>query len=200
MFTPEASEEPGAVSNERIAELMREHIEVLPYDPSWPGLFAVEEQRLRSLLSPDLLIRIDHIGSTAVPGCHAKPVIDIQVEVKDLERARREVVPLLQAHGYEFIWRPSIGEMAPFYAWFIKRDAAGRRTHHVHMVEPDTASEGRIIFRDRLRASPVLIRRYEALKQDLLDRFADDRAAYTQGKTAFIQEVIHGRMPGARNE
>ena len=195
MSIPEASDPSGAVSLDRIAQLMHEHIDVVPYDPSWPARFAEEERYLRTLLPTGLLIRIDHIGSTAVPGCTAKPVIDIQVEVTDLERAKQEVVPLLQARGYEFIWRPSIGEMAPFYAWFIKRDGAGGRTHHVHMVEPDTASEGRILFRDRLRAEPELVRRYEALKQDLLRRFADDRAAYTQGKTSFIQDVIHNRIP-----
>lgn len=183
------------MSLDRIAELMHEHIDVLPYDPAWPARYADEERRLRSLLPHDLVLRIDHIGSTAVPGCSAKPVIDIQVEVNDLGRARQQAVPQLQGSGYEFIWRPSIGEMAPFYAWFIKRDTAGRRTHHIHMVEPDTASEDRIRFRDRLRSRPDLVRRYEALKQELLRRFADDRAGYTQGKTAFIQDVIHDRIP-----
>ena len=195
MSTLDASEHDGAASPDRMAELMHEHIEVMPYDASWPQRYAEEERLLRALLPPGLVMRIDHIGSTAVPGCSAKPVIDMQVEVTDLERAKREVAPLLLQRGYEFIWRPSIGEIAPFYAWFIKRNGTGSRTHHVHMVEPDTASEGRILFRDKLRATPDLVRRYEVLKQDLLRRFADDRAAYTQGKTAFIQDVIHDRIP-----
>jgi GrpB-like predicted nucleotidyltransferase (UPF0157 family) len=92
--------------------------------------------------------------------------------------------------AYEFIWRPTIGEHGPFYAWFIKRNAKGERTVHVHMVEPDEASEDRLLFRDHLRAHPHEAQRYEALKQGLAHAHPDDRAAYTLSKTPFIAEVI----------
>ena len=174
----------------RLEELIKEHVDLVPYDPSWPLLYAKEEQFLRTALPVDLFIRIDHIGSTAIPGCSAKPVIDVQVTVRDLERVKREVVPLMEKEGYEFIWRPTIGERAPFYAWFIKRNSAGERTHHIHMVEPDNASEDRILFRDHLRAHPEEVERYESLKHDLALAHAKDRAAYTQGKTAFIADMV----------
>lgn len=183
---------------ERITELTREHIAIEPYDPAWPMRYAEEEDRLLRSLPPDLVIRIDHIGSTSVPGLSAKPIIDVQVEVSSLERVRREVVPIMKDLAYEFIWRPSIGEHGPFYAWFIKRNAQGERTFHVHMVEPDEASDDRLLFRDHLRAHPEEAQRYEALKQGLAAAHPNDRAAYTLSKTPFIAEVIR-KAREARN-
>lgn len=175
---------------ERIAELMRERIAIVPYQPQWVERYASVEQRLRRSLPEDLFTRIEHIGSTAVPGLSAKPIIDVQVEVTSLDRVRREVVPIMQDLAYEFIWRPSMGERAPFYAWFIKRDASGRRTFHVHMVEPDEASAERLLFRDFLRRHPNCARDYEALKQHLAHEHPADREAYTRLKTPFIQDIL----------
>ena len=178
------------ISTERIAELTREPIAITPYDPAWPARYATEELRLKSVLPGELCSRIAHIGSTAVPGLSAKPIIDIQVEVTDLERVRSQVVPVMQQLGYEFIWRPTMGERAPFYAWFIGRDERGQRTFHVHMVEPDQATADRLLFRDFLRAHPEVARQYEALKQGLATAHPADRAAYTHAKTPFIAEVL----------
>ncbi|MBL8012173.1 MAG: GrpB family protein [Flavobacteriales bacterium] len=178
------------ISRERIAELGREHIAVMPYDPAWPARYAEEEERLSRSLPPAIIRRIAHIGSTAVPGLSAKPIIDIQVEVTSLDRVRREVVPIMQDLDYEFIWRPSMGERAPFYAWFIKRDAQGQRTFHVHMVEPDEASTDRLIFRDFLRKHPLCARDYEALKHRLASEHPADRESYTRRKTPFIQDIL----------
>jgi GrpB-like predicted nucleotidyltransferase (UPF0157 family) len=176
---------------ERMLELLHERITVTPYDRRWPVMYAEEEAFLHSALPADLVIRIDHIGSTAVEGCSAKPIVDIQVEVKSLERVRTEVVPAMEGHGYEFIWRASIGEHSPFYAWFIRRDEGGTRTHHIHMVEPDMASEDRILFRDHLRRHPAEVLRYEKLKHALSEAYPNDRDSYTKGKSDFIRSVVH---------
>lgn len=177
-------------SLQRIAELASEPIEIMPYSSEWPVRYAAEELRLRTALPLDLCLRIAHIGSTAVPGLSAKPIIDIQVEVSDLQRVRSEVVPVMERLGYEFIWRPTMGERAPFYAWFIGRDELGRRTFHVHMVEPDEATRDRLLFRDHLRAHPEAAKQYEQLKQGLASAHHGDRTAYTHAKTPFIAEVL----------
>lgn len=178
------------ISAQRIAELSCEPIAIVPYSEEWPVRYAAEEARLRAILPPDLCTRIAHIGSTAVPGLSAKPVVDIQVEVTDLQRVRSEVVPLLEALGYEFVWRPTMGEKAPYYAWFIGRHPDGRRAFHVHMVEPDEATVDRLLFRDFLRAHPDVARQYEALKHELASAHPVDRATYTRSKTPFIDGVL----------
>ncbi|MEO8066503.1 MAG: GrpB family protein [Flavobacteriales bacterium] len=174
----------------RIAELSREHIAIAPYDERWPERYAEVEMRLERSLPLDLCSRIAHIGSTAVPGLSAKPIIDVQVEVCDPDRLRREVVPIMRELGYEYIWRPTMGEHAPYYAWFIARNARGERTEHIHMVEPDAATEARILFRDFLRTHPEEALRYEALKRSLNAAHPNDRAAYTNGKTSYITSIV----------
>jgi GrpB-like predicted nucleotidyltransferase (UPF0157 family) len=175
---------------DRIAELTRERIDIVPYDERWPQRYHALETKLQRSLPLDLVTRIAHIGSTAVPGLSAKPIIDVQVEVVSLDRVRRDVVPVMDDLGYEYIWRPTMGERAPFYAWFIGRDARGERTEHVHMVQPDQASVDRLIFRDHLRAHPEEALRYEALKRALHAAHPNDRAAYTIGKTDYITGVV----------
>lgn len=174
----------------RIEVLQREKIALVPYDPEWPQRYATVEAEVKALVPRMLVQRIAHIGSTAVPGLSAKPIIDVQVEVMDLEEVRREVAPLMEAAGYEFIWRPTMGDAAPYYAWFIKRDAHGERSVHVHMVQAGQASVDRIVFRDFLREHPDQAARYESLKHELAKRFPKDRAAYTQQKTAFVNEML----------
>lgn len=180
----------------RIAALMKERIAVVPYDPEWPKRYADLEQRLKKLLPKNLVQRIAHIGSTAVPGLSAKPIIDVQVEVNDMDEVVERVVPMLEELGYEFIWRPSIGESEPFYAWFIGRDARGERTEHIHIVAPDHTSAERIIFRDLLRRHPEEAAAYEELKTALAKKHAKDRVAYTQGKTEFIKATLRKGRDG----
>ncbi len=188
--------QPGASPADRdrpaaVARLIAEDIAIEPHDPAWPVAFAREQAHLRACLPGDLVGRIEHFGSTAVPGLAAKPILDMLIEVTDLEAVKARVVPLLTAQGYEYLWRPTFGDATPpFYAWFIKRDPeSGRRTHHLHMVEADfTGHWDRLLFRDQLRAHPELAREYAALKRRLAEA-SEDRVAYTQGKTAFIVRV-----------
>lgn len=174
----------------KIDALMRERIAVVPYMEEWTQRYAELEVKLKRLMPRRLVQRIAHIGSTAVPGMSAKPIIDVQVEVNDMDEVVREVVPLLEAEGYEFIWRPTIGELEPFYAWFIKRNDEGERTEHIHVVTPDRASVDRIVFRDHLRNHPEEASAYEALKAELARKYVKDRAAYTAGKSAFILAAL----------
>jgi GrpB-like predicted nucleotidyltransferase (UPF0157 family) len=179
-----------SVPHQRIEELTHEHIDLVPHDPAWTGRYADLEMLLSRSLPVGLVTRMAHIGSTAIPGLWAKPIIDVQVEVITLDRVRREAVPIMCDLGFEYIWRPTMGEKAPFYAWFIQRNAKGERTAHIHMVEPDAASEDRLLFRDFLRMHSEEALQYEALKHRLRTAHPDDRAAYTQGKTAYIAAIV----------
>jgi GrpB-like predicted nucleotidyltransferase (UPF0157 family) len=177
---------------DRIRRVTSEPVEIVDYDPDWPAAFEREKERLLACLPGDLVVRIEHFGSTAVPGLAAKPIIDLLVEVTDLEAVRERAVPILESQGYEHFWRPTFGDAGePFYAWFIKRDpASGRRTHHIHMVEGDFASHwDRLLFRDYLIAHPDVAAQYGALKRRLAAEASTDRVGYTEAKGDFIQRA-----------
>ena len=177
---------------EKIKRVLRDRIEVVPYDPNWPAMFAAERDHLRQCLPVDLIRRIEHFGSTAVPGLPDKPIIDIIVEVRDLQVTRERIAPLLEAQGYDYFWRPTHGnDGPPWYAWFIKRDAQGRRTHHIHMIEAHFEHWDRLLFRDYLIAHPETASQYADLKTQLCRKFLNDRVAYTEGKTAFITQTTN---------
>jgi GrpB-like predicted nucleotidyltransferase (UPF0157 family) len=175
---------------EKIARVVKEEVAVVPYDPCWPDMFEQERLHLQSCLPADLVKRIEHFGSTAVPGLAAKPIVDILVEVASLDETKQRIAPILEAQGYDYFWRPSWGDDAPpFYAWFIKRDKDGNRTHHIHMVEAQFEHWDRLLFRDYLIEHPDVAQEYGNLKKKLSNAHYIDRVAYTQAKSDFITRV-----------
>jgi len=175
---------------EKIQRVVQEDAAIMPYDPRWPELFEEEKTHLLSCLPSELIRRIEHFGSTAVHGLPAKPIVDMLVEVTSLEETRERIVPLLEAQGYDYFWRPTWGDdTPPFYAWFIKRDSHGNRTHHIHMVEHEFEHWDRLLFRDYLIEHADVAKEYGYLKVRLAAGHADDRVAYTKAKTNFILKV-----------
>ena len=120
-------------------------IEVVAYDQRWVGLFAVAERELRAVLAP-FVVEIEHIGSTAVPGLAAKPVIDIQVGVRTLDDSA-EIVAAVESLGYEYV--PEFEDELPDRRYF-RRWANGRRSHQIHLVERSNTDwwDRHVRFRD----------------------------------------------------
>jgi GrpB-like predicted nucleotidyltransferase (UPF0157 family) len=175
---------------ERIKRIVQEEVTIVQYNREWPRLFDEEKAHLLRCLPNELLGRIAHFGSTAIPGLSAKPVVDMLVEVTSLEETKKRIVPVLESQGYDYLWRPSFGEdVPPFYAWFIKRDAHGNRTHHLHMVESNFEQWDGLLFRDYLIEHPHAAKEYEKLKVRLAREYPRDRVAYTDGKTEFVVRV-----------
>jgi GrpB-like predicted nucleotidyltransferase (UPF0157 family) len=177
---------------QRIRRAVQEDVAIVPYDPRWPDVFRQEMEHLLSCLPAELIRRVEHFGSTAVPGLAAKPVVDLLVEVEDLQATRTRIAPLLESQGYDYFWRPTHGDDGPpFYAWFIKRDpGSGARTHHIHMVEADFGEHwDRLLFRDYLIEHPRVAREYQDLKLRLAAAHPNDRVAYAKGKTEFVLRV-----------
>src|SRR5436305_6361661 len=151
-----------------------EEIRVEPYDPSWPAKFAAERELvLGCFITPPL--GVEHIGSTAVPGLAAKPVIDIQVLVTDL-RHGQEAIPDLEATGYSY-WRGNPDTSKLFMVKGLP-PAAPQRTHHLHVYADAAEFDRHLCFRDRLRADPDLRDAYQMLKLRLAAEHRDDREAY----------------------
>jgi len=174
---------------ERIKQITQEPIEIVLYNPQWPHDFTKEKEHLLSILPHELIYRIEHFGSTAIPGLSAKPIIDILVEVRSLSDTKKHIVPKLTKQGYEYLWRPIIGESPPYYAWFIKRNKKNKRTHHIHMVEADSELWDRLYFRDYLREFPSIAKQYDSLKKTLAAKYPKDRVRYTKEKSAFIKKI-----------
>lgn len=180
----------------KIARVLSEKISIVPYDTHWPEMFEQERLHLLSCLPADLIKRIEHFGSTAVPGLTAKPIVDMLVEVTSLDETRKRIAPVLEAQGYDYFWRPSWGDdTPPYYAWFIKRDKNGNRTHHIHMVQSYLEHRDKLLFRDYLIENPAVAKEYGNLKIKLSREFENDRVAYTKAKTDFIVRIINSVKP-----
>jgi GrpB-like predicted nucleotidyltransferase (UPF0157 family) len=159
-------------------------VEVVVYDPSWPSRFLEEQALLAKALKPWLVAQIDHVGSTAVPGLAAKPVIDIAAPVASLEDSRAAIEAVRQM-GYHYY--PHKPEQMH---WFCK-PAPAVRTHHLHIVAHGSAAwTDRLAFRDALRADAVLAAQYAGLKLRLAAEYRSDREAYGAAKAPFIQAAL----------
>jgi GrpB-like predicted nucleotidyltransferase (UPF0157 family) len=165
-------------------------ITIAEYDSRWPSLYEEERDRIVDVLG-DVVLDIQHVGSTAVPGLGAKPIIDIMVAVADLAVIEECIQPL-EALGYEFQGEAGV----PGRLFFGK---GVPRTHHVHMVEQEgDVWKNALLFRDFLRANPEEANQYHQLKRQLAARFGADREAYTEAKTEFIESVLaRARAAGA---
>lgn len=159
-------------------------IELVAYDPSWPSKFEAERAHLEGVLAKWLVGSIEHIGSTAVPGLAAKPVIDIMAPVKTLESSRPAIEAVV---GAGYVHYPYMGDVMH---WFCK-PTPEERTHHLHLVPIGSRLWfERLAFRDALRSSVTLANEYADLKAQLAARFRTDREAYTKAKTPFVNHVL----------
>jgi GrpB-like predicted nucleotidyltransferase (UPF0157 family) len=151
-----------------------------PYNPAWPGAFAREAGTLIEALGSHIDGGVHHVGSTAVPGLTAKPVIDIMIGVRDLNSSRPCIDLLAELEYCYAPHRPDVMH------WFCKPDPA-------HRTPPPASGPGRfprftdvLAFRDYLRAHPAAVQQYETLKLALTAQHATDRDAYTDGKSSLV--------------
>jgi len=162
---------------------MSDPIVIVPYDPEWPKRFAELGHRLRGALG-DAALRIDHIGSTAVPGLDAKPIVDIQISVASFEPLDACRLPLERA-GYVF--RADNADRTKRYF----RERPGDRRTHIHVRCAGSWSEqAGLLFRDYVRAHPDDAAQYAELKRALAGKHREDRVEYTDAKAPFIWDVL----------
>lgn len=164
-------------------------IRIFPYDPAWPTAFESEARRVRARFGKRAL-RIDHVGSTAVPGLAAKPVIDIQVSVATLA-ARVAIDGDMAALGYTHV---DLGAFDRVYPFFVI-PAEWPATHHVHLCEAGGEQERKhLAFRDYLRAHAEIAAEYVALKRALAREHGGatmaERERYSLAKGEFVRSVL----------
>ncbi len=169
---------------------MSEPVRIVPYDPVWPGMFEEERAVLEDAIGSWVTDGIHHVGSTAVPGLSAKPVIDILVGVEGLEESLLSFERLV---ALDYLYSPYRHEEMH---WFVKPDP-DERTHQLHLVPADSPRfRMELRFRDVLRGDDALAGEYAGLKHDLAEQFEHDREAYTEAKTAFVTRVLLGGQLG----
>ena len=156
-------------------------------DPVWPAMFEQERVRIQAALG-SIVITIEHIGSTAVPGLAAKPIIDLLVGVRSLDEARSSCLEPMQALGYTYI--------AEYDSWLpdemlFRKGVPGPWTHHAHVTEPAGSRWDEYLqLRNYLRRHPETARAYADLKRALALEFEDDIAGYRNAKRRFVHAVI----------
>ena len=166
---------------------MPEQVHIATYDPHWPVRFEEERGRIEGVIGC-WLAGVEHVGSTAVPGLDAKPVLDVMVGLRSMSAADRCVEPLISL-GYSY-WVEGVEPHHRLFAKFVDAEWTAR-THNLHLVEAgDRYWKEHLLFRDYLRADPVTAREYVKLKYELARRYKDDREAYTAAKSQFIAAVL----------
>jgi GrpB-like predicted nucleotidyltransferase (UPF0157 family) len=168
---------------------------VVDYDPEWAVLFEAEAQAIHRAAG-GLSLKVEHVGSTAVPGLPAKPVVDIAVAIQT-----RDFIPDLtrQLTAIGYINRGDAGAADGGYL-LVKESEPEVRIVHLHIVEEtDIRWQNYIEFRDILRANDTIRKQYADLKTQLGARFQDNRKSYTEGKSDFIGEVLRVNSSAQRN-
>lgn len=164
-------------------------ITVVDYDPRWPALFETLRAEVAGVLG-DLALAIEHVGSTAVPGLAAKPIIDIDV----LLRSASELsvcIERLAGIGYKHRGDLGVPEREAFAA------PPGRPAHHLYVCPPESREFRRhVAVRDYLRTHPSDASAYGELKRSLAVRYRDERSAYNDAKKEFVEALLRSAAPG----
>jgi GrpB-like predicted nucleotidyltransferase (UPF0157 family) len=162
------------------------NIVIVNYDPRWPSMYEQERTRLLAVIGAHISA-IEHVGSTAVPGLAAKPVIDIMLGVDSLAAADPCIGPIEQL---DYVYVREYEDDIPDRRYFKKVLVDGTHTHHVHLVETTSAFwDDHLLFRDYLIAYPQTAWDYERLKRALAPHFSNSND-YSDAKTDFILEVV----------
>ncbi|WP_309122995.1 GrpB family protein [Paenibacillus sp.] len=162
---------------------MKVPIEIVPYSPDWPEQFRTIGSQVRRALG-EAAIRIDHIGSTAVPGLAAKPIIDIQVSVDRLEPTEAYAERMI---GIGYTWRADNPDRTKRYF----RESPGMDRTHIHMrVRGSWSEQFALLFRDYLRSNPEEAGGYAAMKREQAQRFRLDRDSYVDAKEPMIWDIM----------
>jgi GrpB-like predicted nucleotidyltransferase (UPF0157 family) len=164
--------------------LQNEKVKLSGYNPVWQKLYKKEEKLLIPIVEKYGL-GIEHIGSTAIPGSKAKPIIDMVIGVKSLKDGEKLIKPLKKL-GYEC--RHDAGIIKRY---FFTKGNKTHTTYHLHIVKFNSNLwKNQLLFRDYLRKNKEAVKKYNELKEKLAEKYKDDRKKYVVGKGEFIKSII----------
>ena len=164
--------------------LHKDKVSLVDYCSDWPQEFEKEKKKLQKIFSGSALA-IEHVGSTAIPGLSAKPILDIAVAVAN-EETLIKLIPVLTNAGYDVLdLVEKCGEI------LARKGKPECRTHYIHVeVMGSTYWNNHILFRNYMLKHPETVKQYEVLKRRLATEFQEDRKKYTATKNEFIQNIL----------
>ncbi|MED5017359.1 GrpB family protein [Paenibacillus chibensis] len=162
-----------------------EQVNIAEYNPEWAAEYEQEKTKITQALQ-DILLGMEHIGSTSVPGLGAKPIIDMMAGIRDLEELKPFHIERLAEIGYEYVEHAHFPERR-----FFRRGQWRAGTHHLHIY----AFHGehwnqQLLFRNYLLTHPDAVEEYLHLKKNMAELYPNDRAKYTEAKAPFIQSIL----------
>ena len=175
------------LSKEEIGQLFP--IEISAYKDDWPKLFEEERNLINGAVEPGLFSRIEHFGSTSIPGIHAKDTIDILMQVEFDELDNEKLIEQMKALGYAFNWQHEGLNKHMIFVKGYNIDSPKDQTYHIHAGPKTNTIWDRLLFRDYLIKHPDVARAYEELKLKLVAEFRHDRVGYRVAKTEFVNRV-----------
>ncbi|MBD1393454.1 GrpB family protein [Mucilaginibacter glaciei] len=164
-------------------------IEISPYSNNWPVLFEKEKSLIIETIDPDLFSRIEHFGSTSVPGLSAKNTIDILMELEFDEEKNQRLIQQLATLGYEFNWQNEGGNTHMVFVKGYNVLNPKTQTYHIHAGPKTHPVWDRLLFKDYLIKHPETAVAYEKLKLKLSAEFKSERVAYRIAKTEFVNDI-----------
>lgn len=163
--------------------VMRYKVRLLPHSPQWAAEYRQVKAAIETAWGANLLA-IQHVGSTAIPAIHAKPILDVAVRLHAIERMD---VQALTELGYDYCG-PQQGNAS--YHLFVLRGPGQISLRHIHCYDAEDPGFAQLVgFRDYLNSHPQAALQYQRLKGQLARQYPDDRVAYTAGKAAFIEDI-----------
>lgn len=164
-------------------------IEISTYSNNWPALFNTEKELLVKTLDPTLFSRIEHFGSTSIPGLSAKNTIDILMGVEFEETTTQRLIEQMKPLGYDFNWQTEGEHTHMIFVKGYNIYSPIDQTYHIHAGPKGHIIWDRLIFRDYLIAHPQVAKAYQNLKLKLADKYRYERVAYRIAKTDFVKEI-----------
>lgn len=167
-------------------------IELVDHDPKWSTIFENEKRLILDSIKNDLIPRVEHFGSSSIPGIKSKPYIDMLIEIPEHLLFDEALISQFMQIGYTHFKVPA-REGIDAYMSFGKGyrlDGKKAQIFHIHMCPPNHKMWDQLRFRDFLIANPDQAKKYESLKLELMSKYRYDRGAYVLGKTDFIKEIL----------
>ncbi|NER15066.1 GrpB family protein [Leptobacterium flavescens] len=167
-------------------------IKLVEHNPDWTGIYEKEKTRIISNVEKEIILRIEHFGSSSIPGIRSKPYIDIMIEIPKELLFSKSVIKPFEDLGYSYFKVPERENIDAYMSFGKGYNLEGKKEqiYHIHMCPKENVMWDQIYFRDYLKSNRERARQYEELKLQLASEFQNDRGAYVLGKTDFIKETI----------